>query len=259
MAGTPLLDVRAVSRRFGGITAVNGVDLAVHDGEIVGLIGPNGAGKTTLFNVITGFLRPSSGSVRFRGQELCGVAPHRLGQLGVVRTFQRTAIFGAVTVLQAVRMGSHRTTRAGVFDAIFRTPRHHREERETTSRARQILEIVGLDAYANEIAGTLSYGQQRLVEVAIALAAQPALLLLDEPAAGLNPTESAALTDVLLEVRKRGTAILLVEHDMSVVMTLCENIVVMASGNKIAEGAPDEIRRNDLVIGAYLGAADAYA
>jgi branched-chain amino acid transport system ATP-binding protein len=248
-----LLQVRGLTRRFGGVTAVNVVDLDVNQGEIVGLIGPNGAGKTTLFNMVTGFLKPTAGRVNFQGADITEMSPHRRGLLGIVCTFQKTAVFPDVSVMQAVRMGQHRVTVSGVVDALFRTARHRRDEEVTRKRASELLDFLGLAACANQRSASLSYGQQRLVELAIALAAEPKLLLLDEPAAGLNPTESAELVKVIRAMRDRGTTVFLVEHDMSVTMKVCDRLYVLAFGNKIAEGRPDQIQNDEAVVEAYLG------
>jgi len=254
-----LLQVKGLTKRFGGVTAVNAVNLEVKQGEIVGLIGPNGAGKTTLFGLVTGFVKPSAGKVYFRGADITHMPPHRRGMLGIVCTFQKTALFPDVTVEQAVRMGQHRKTSAGALDALLGTPRHQREEDATRVRAAAVLDLLGLTACARRQAGSLSYGQQRLVELAIALAADPDLLLLDEPAAGLNATESAELVNVIQAVRDRGTSVFLVEHDMSVIMQACDRLYVIAFGDKIAEGRPQEIQENEAVIEAYLGSQHAAA
>ena len=251
-----LLQVQRLTKRFDGLTAVNAVDLDVRQNEIVGLIGPNGAGKTTLFGMVTGFLKPTAGKVYFRGVDITRMPPYRRGLLGIVCTFQKTAVFPDVTVTQAVRMGQHRKTSANVVDALFGTARHRSEESATRARAAEVLDFLGLTTCADQRAGGLSYGQQRLVELAIALAAEPELLMLDEPAAGLNPTESAELVKVIRAVRDRGTTVFLVEHDMSVMMEVCERLYVIAFGNKIAEGQPDQIQENQAVIEAYLGSAN---
>jgi branched-chain amino acid transport system ATP-binding protein len=253
-ANNRLLQVEKLRKQFGGIVAVRDVDFEVRSGEIMGLIGPNGAGKTTLFKMITGFLRPTSGRVLFEGEPLAKVPAHQRARRGIVCTFQRTAIFSGVSVLEATRMGQYRVTNSNLFDAVFRTSRHRREGRETKERALEILKCVGLLDRANAMAGALSYGQQRLVELAIALGSNPRLLLLDEPAAGLNPSESEALVNILQGLKSQGMSIVLVEHDMNVVMSTCERIVVIASGTKIAEGGPEEVRSNKAVIEAYLGA-----
>lgn len=256
MTGGEILKVEGLTKRYGGVVAVNSVDLAVQSNEIVGLIGPNGAGKTTLFSMVSGFVKPSAGNIQFQGVDITTMPPYRRGLLGIVCTFQKTAVFPDITVWQSIRMGQHRVTSSRVLDALFRTRRHHDDERTVEKRAAELIEFLGLSGCAGQQAKSLSYGQQRLVEVAIALAAEPVLLLLDEPAAGLNPTESASLVNIIRTVRSQGTTVFLVEHDMSVTMSVCDRIYVIASGNKIAEGAPREIQTNEAVIEAYLGSSN---
>jgi branched-chain amino acid transport system ATP-binding protein len=249
---------------FGGLRALDAVDLEVRAGEIAALIGPNGAGKTTLFNCLTGLAVPTAGSVTVRPpggpeRELRGLAPHRIAALGLARTFQNIRLFPAMTALENVMVGRHARTRAGVVGAVLRGPRTRAEERAITRDAAALLERVGLGALAHEPAGRLAYGLQRRLEIARALAAEPFLLLLDEPAAGMNPRETAALDELVRRVRDDiGIAVLLIEHDMKLVMGLAERIVVLEYGRRIAAGTPAEVRRDPAVVRAYLG-EDAHA
>jgi branched-chain amino acid transport system ATP-binding protein len=249
-----LLQLRGVTRRFGGLLAVDAVDLEVDRGGVSAIIGPNGAGKTTLFNMISGFLEPNAGSIHFEGTELSGLPAHRVAALGVVRTFQLVQLFAELTARQNVEMGRHLRTRGGVWAAVAR-PRWAREqERATREKASELLEFVGLAARADVAAGALTYGQQRLLEIARALAAEPKLLLLDEPAAGLNAQETAHLATTIGNITARGgVTVLLIDHDMNLVMQVAARIVVLDFGRKIAEGTPAEVQRNDAVIAAYLG------
>jgi branched-chain amino acid transport system ATP-binding protein len=252
-----LLEVEGLTVRFGGLTAVNGVSFAVDAGAIVGLIGPNGAGKTTCFNLITGFMPPSGGDVRFDGRRLTGLPPDRIARAGVVRTFQKTSLFPRLSVHDNVMIGQQARLTPRVWPALARTAAQRREMAALRERADEVLELVAMSATRDVPAGALSYGEQRHLAIAIALASRPALLLLDEPAAGLTPAESRRLMDLIDQIRRGGITVLLVEHDMKVVMGICERIVVLDHGQKIAEGAPWQIRADPEVIRVYLGDATA--
>ncbi len=256
----PLLSARGVGKRFGGLQALAGVDLDIERGEIRGLIGPNGAGKTTFFNVLTGLYRPSAGSIVFDGAPLPAGVPHRVAERGIARTFQNIRLFANMSAVENVMVGRHVRTRAGVLGAVLRGPATRAEEAGIHARAHALLEQVGLAAHANTIAKTLSYGDQRRLEIARALATEPRLLALDEPAAGMNASETAALRALLESIRERGITLLLIEHDMRLVMGLCDRVLVLDHGERIAEGKPAEVQNDAAVIAAYLGVpADAGA
>ncbi len=256
-----LLEARGLSAAFGGVRALDGVDLEVLDGEIAALIGPNGAGKTTLFNCLTGLCRPAGGEIALLPpggvrHRLAGLAPHRVAALGVARTFQNIRLFPAMSALENVLVGRHVRMRAGVLGALLRGPGTRAEERESAAAARELLGKVGLESVAGEPAGSLPYGLQRRLEIARALATEPLLLLLDEPAAGMNPRETAELDELIRRLRDEdGVTVLLIEHDMRLVMGLAERIVVLDSGRLIAAGTPAEVRADPAVVRAYLGAS----
>jgi branched-chain amino acid transport system ATP-binding protein len=252
-----LLALSSVSRHFGGLKVLQDVSFAVKPGTISGLIGPNGAGKTTVFNLITGLLRPTSGDIALDGASIVGAKPHRITRSGIARTFQNIRIFKEMDLLENVMVGLHDHLEYGTFGMLFNTPGYRAAEKRARERALELLTWVGLDHKADTLADNLSYGDQRKLEFARALATEPKLLLLDEPVAGMNPSEKTILMEEIRNIRQRGYGVFMIEHDMRFVMGLCVRIAVLNFGRIIAEGTPDQIRNNPEVIEAYLGKEDA--
>ena len=248
-----ILEITNLTKHFGGVTAVSNVDISVQEGKIASLIGPNGAGKTTLFNCVTGLEPPSGGSVKFQDQSIVGLRPDQIAEIGMARTFQNIRLFSELTVLDNVKIGRHCRSKSRLWNSITRNQKQRQEESSITSYAFQQLGFVGLDGFRDQLAGNLSYGDQRRVEIARALAMGPSLLLLDEPAAGMNPQETQRLIELIHAIRERGITILLIEHDMKMVMQISDWVTVIAQGEKISAGEPESVQNDDRVIKAYLG------
>ncbi len=248
-----MLKLEDVTIKFGGLTAVNNVSLEIPEGSIFGLIGPNGAGKTTLFNLISGVYKPTSGKIYFQEKEIEGTTPYKVNELGIARTYQNINLFKKMTTLENVMVGCHTKSKAGIFDAVFKTRRQREEERAIVEKSMKILEFMGLKDKAYYKASNLSYGEQRRLEISRAMASEPKLILLDEPAAGMNANEKLELNDTIQKMNKLGITVLLVEHDMKVVMNICDTVCVLNYGKRLCVGEPDYVQNNEEVIEAYLG------
>ena len=251
-----LLEVKDILVKFGGVTALNNVNLHVNEGEIAALIGPNGAGKTTVFNIVTGYYTPTSGDVLLDGESVVGLRPYKIARKGLGRTFQNIRLFGDMTALENVATAADALNKSGLVGSLLGVPRSRRDEKTSMETAMELLTFIGLDHRAHQMAKNLPYGDQRRLEIARALALNPKVLLLDEPAAGFNPQEKVELGNLIKKIRDRGFAVLLIEHDMSLVMKISDRISVLDFGQKIAEGKPEEIQNNQRVIDAYLGVAE---
>ena len=248
-----LVETKSLTKTFGGLTAVNNVDFTIEEGKITAIIGPNGAGKSTFFNLISGFHRPTSGTIMFDGHDITKLPPYKVAKLGVARTFQTTNLFEQSTVLDNVIVGHRLRTKSGLVDAIFRTPREKREEKEAYDKALEVLEFVGLTHLADRQVASISQEAKKRVAFALALATDPKIVFLDEPAAGINPDETNGLAELMRKMVKKGITVCTIEHKMQMIMNLADKIMVLNQGEKIAEGTPDEIKNNPVVIEAYLG------
>lgn len=249
----PILETRGLSKEFGGLRALHEVDIEIHQGEIFGLIGPNGSGKTTLLNVITGFLKPSSGSVSYKGESIVGLGPYQIAEKGMIRSFQITSLFSNITIQENIAGGSYLKTSGSILGSFFHTKGYREEQMELRRKVNEVLGFIGIEASPDTLVKNLPSGGQRNMEIAIALAAEPDLLLLDEPAAGLNPEEGTRLINLIQSIQQKGITVGIIEHNMKVIMGLCTRIAVLDYGVKIAEGTPEELTNNDRVISVYLG------